>query len=105
MSTDIPGVTEFRCHRHGLIAQGPDSQIIEAVGRSHQAWCDGSPEGTDPPAGEPRYTLEEATQILRGKVCADKGHTLTVVVDATQDPTSLLCTICGKQGPVDWPAT
>lgn len=52
---------------------------------------------------EPRYTMDEAVAIIRAQACEARGHTFTVVTNAGNDPVKLLCTVCGKQGLVDWP--
>lgn len=55
----------------------------------------GSPEGTD--------AQFEVTETV--PVCATEGHAYVVVVNAANDPTRILCTTCGKQAHVEWPAT
>jgi hypothetical protein len=65
-----------------------------------------SDEGSHVGTEEPRYTLEEASQILRNRVCAEAGtHQLSLVTNAENNPVNLICTVCGKQAPIDWPTS
>jgi hypothetical protein len=53
-------------------------------------------------ADEPRYTLEEAKQIIVEEHCRDNGHQLAIATNADNDPIALGCGVCGHNGTITW---
>lgn len=52
------------------------------------------------------YTLDQATQVLKEKVCTEQGHQFGVGLNAANNPVSLTCGVCGHHGAiVEWTGT